>query len=78
MVHIGGEGLAPYFSVIEGGENGWLFREIKDLFYYAQIIHECENTTGEWELSNKVRLCEVVDLMRAIGFYPSEYEARHI
>jgi hypothetical protein len=78
MVGIGGEGLAPYFSVFEGGENGWLFHEIKDLFCYTQIIHQGENTTGEWKVSNKVPLCEVVDLMRAIGFYPSEYEARHM
>ncbi|XP_069672269.1 cilia- and flagella-associated protein 251-like isoform X2 [Periplaneta americana] len=78
MARIGGEGLSPYYSIIEGGENGLLLREMKDLFYYSQILHQGENSNVEWKVSNKVPLCEIPDLMRAIGFYPSEYEVENM
>ncbi|GLG99053.1 WD repeat-containing protein [Gryllus bimaculatus] len=74
MAHIGGEGLDPYYCLIEGGQNGWLYKEIQDFFYYAQILHEGENTTTERNVSHEIPLCEVPDLMRAIGYFPSEHE----
>ena len=78
MVRLGGENLSPFYGLIEGGETGWMFQEIMDLFYYAQIIHQGENTPLERACSNKIPLCEIPDLMRAIGFYPSEYEVKYI
>ncbi|KAJ9575107.1 hypothetical protein L9F63_007768, partial [Diploptera punctata] len=78
MIRIGGENLNPFYSLVEGGENGWLFHEIRDLFCYAQIIHQRENANVERTCSNRIPLCEIADLMRAVGFYPSEYEIENM
>ena len=34
---LGGEGLLPYYTLIEGGRDGELFAELEDYFYYSQI-----------------------------------------
>lgn len=44
--------LRPYFSLLEGGEDGELHRDIVDYFYYCQLRHlgedsmETRNLTG--------------------------------
>jgi hypothetical protein len=35
---MGGAALEPYYCLVEGGRPGWLFQEIRDLFYYIQVI----------------------------------------
>lgn len=37
QARLGGEGLKPLFGLIEGGEEGEVFREMEDYFYYAQL-----------------------------------------
>ena len=34
---LGGEGLMPFYGLLEGGRDGELFAELEDYFYYAQI-----------------------------------------
>ena len=34
---LGGEGLIPFYGLLEGGRDGELFAELEDYFYYAQI-----------------------------------------
>ena len=34
---LGGEGLIPFYGLLEGGREGELFAELEDYFYYAQI-----------------------------------------
>jgi len=34
---LGGEGLEPFFGLLQGGGGGELFRMMEDYFYYAQI-----------------------------------------
>ena len=34
---LGGDGLEPFFGLLDGGRDGNLFREMEDYFYYAQI-----------------------------------------
>ncbi|KOX75404.1 WD repeat-containing protein 66 [Melipona quadrifasciata] len=74
LAHFGGEGLAPYYCLIDGGEKGWLINEIKDLFYYAQILHQGENVIAPRVISDTVSTKEVPNLMRAVGYYPSNEE----
>lgn len=64
----------PYMSLIEGGEGGEFYGEMKDYFYYSQIHSQGEETTAPRQIDGQVVLAEVPNLMRALGYYPSEYE----
>lgn len=74
MEKIGGIELYPFYCLIEGGLKGWLFKEMQDLFYYMQILHQGENTPLPRVVSDVIPVSELPDLMRAVGFYPTEYE----
>lgn len=74
MAQLGEEGLSPFYCLIEGGEKGWLANEMKDMFYYAQILHQEENTTVPRIISNTVVVEQIPNLMRAIGYYPTNKE----
>ena len=34
---LGGEGLTPFYGLLDGGREGDLFKELEDYFYYAQL-----------------------------------------
>nr|XP_022914074.1 cilia- and flagella-associated protein 251-like [Onthophagus taurus] len=74
MEIVGGKEINPYYCLIEGGSQGWLFKEMQNLFYYMQILHQGENTQLPRIVSENIALTELPDLMRACGFYPTEYE----
>lgn len=47
---------------------------MKHLFYYAQILHQGENVITPRLISDKVSTKEVPNLMRVVGYYPSNEE----
>ncbi|XP_078482961.1 cilia- and flagella-associated protein 251-like [Ciona intestinalis] len=71
---LGGEGLIPFYGLLEGGREGEMFGELENYFYFAQLRSQGINTTDERETSSVVQLDQVPFLMRALGFYPSEQE----
>ena len=71
---LGGEGLLPFYAMLEGGRDGPFFAELEDYFYYAQIKSQGPKTMETREVSTKVLLDQVPSIMRAIGFYPTEQE----
>jgi WD40 repeat protein len=73
-VGIGGEGVEPFLSLIEGREEGQTYKDITDYFFYAQILSKDENTTKLRKLEGKVPLEQLANLMRAMGYYPTEME----
>ncbi|KAK6620773.1 hypothetical protein RUM43_011068 [Polyplax serrata] len=77
-VQMGGTGLDPFLSLIEGGPNSFFFREIEDFFYYAQIIHQGEDPNLDRSVSKSLALCEIPDLFRALGYYPTDYEVDNL
>ncbi|KAG5886311.1 hypothetical protein JTB14_003464 [Gonioctena quinquepunctata] len=77
MKVLGGKELEPFYCLIEGGYSGWLFQEIKDLFYYMQILQQ-ENIDLPRRVSDTISISEIPDLFRTIGFYPSEFELENI
>lgn len=74
MHNLGGQDFEPFYCVIEGGKNGFLFQEMQDLFFYMQILHEGENSTLPRRVSDKLAISELPDLMRACGYYPTDFE----
>lgn len=59
-------------ALIEGGKEGAFYGEIVDYFGYAQIRAQGESTRAERRVEERVTAKELPDLMRALGYYPSE------
>ncbi|KAG5322215.1 CF251 protein, partial [Pseudoatta argentina] len=78
MARLGGEGLSPFYCLIKGGKKGWLANEMKALFYYAQILHQGENTTAARIISDIVVVDQISNLMRAIGYCLTDKEIENI
>ena len=78
MAASGGEGFAPFESLIEGGKGGDFYEEMRDYFYYAQLRAQGEDTTEARRITGKVPVTEIGNLLRAFGYYPSEREIDEI
>lgn len=72
----GGHALMPFVKALPGGRDGWLFREMQDLFYYMQILTSSLDSPEEHVVKDTLVVAEAPDFMRALGFYPSEYEVQ--
>ncbi|NXA37322.1 CF251 protein, partial [Eudromia elegans] len=71
-VPLGGQGLEPFYNLLDGGRDGDFFRELEDYFYYAQLRSHGIDTMETRQVSTHIPLEEVPFVMRAMGFYPSE------
>eukprot|EP01062_Namystynia_karyoxenos_P020407 TRINITY_DN17730_c0_g1_i1.p1 TRINITY_DN17730_c0_g1~~TRINITY_DN17730_c0_g1_i1.p1 ORF type:complete len:959 (+),score=390.66 TRINITY_DN17730_c0_g1_i1:112-2877(+) len=67
-----------YTDIIEGGKEGEFMGEIIDYFYYAQIRSQGEETTAKRTIEGTIPFKQVPDLMRALGYYPSEKEVQNM
>mgnify|MGYP005991374995 CR=1 FL=1 len=72
----GGGRLAPFLNMLEGGMGGALYQEICDFFAYAQIRSEGEASTAPRRAGDSLPLSEVPNLVRALGYYPTEAEVQ--
>ena len=77
-IQMGGEGIEPFINLIEGGREGQNYQDMKDFFYYSMIRSKDENTTKTRKLDGKVPLDELPNLMRAMGYYPTEQEVQNM
>mmetsp|Transcript_5412 Transcript_5412/g.4960 ORF Transcript_5412/g.4960 Transcript_5412/m.4960 type:complete len:276 (-) Transcript_5412:537-1364(-) len=71
-IAMGGEGIEPFINLIQGGREGQDFQDMKDFFYYSMIKSKNENTTKTRKLNGTVPLDELPNLMRAMGYYPTQ------
>lgn len=78
MFQLGGEEMQPFYCLIEGGKNGFLFQEMQDLFYYMQILQQGEKVSLPRQVTDSINVVELPDLVRACGYYPTEYEVSNI
>ncbi|XP_049866716.1 cilia- and flagella-associated protein 251-like [Pectinophora gossypiella] len=75
---LGGTELDPYYCLVENGRPGWLFQEIRDLFYYIQILCQGTFSPAMRRVKDYIPIESLPDLMRALGYFPSEYEVENL
>jgi len=63
---------------LEGGTNGQVMSDLKDFFYYSQIRSKDEHTTKARKLDGKVPLDAIANMMRSMGFYPTQKEIENM
>ncbi|CAM9695874.1 unnamed protein product [Ectocarpus sp. 12 AP-2014] len=68
------EDMAPFLEQLQGGEGGDLHEELVDYFFYALLRTQGEDTTNERSTANAVPVAEVPNIMRALGYYPTEQQ----
>ncbi|XP_078733250.1 cilia- and flagella-associated protein 251 isoform X1 [Lampetra fluviatilis] len=75
---LAGEGIVPFYSMLECGREGDFFRELEDYFYFAQLQRQGLETLDVREVCDRVDLAHVPSLMRALGHYPTQQEIEQI
>lgn len=74
---LAGEGIEPFIAEL-GGRESELFKELEEMFYFAQLQHQGLNSSTARKISDELPLSEVSRVLQAIGFYPSEKEIQDI
>mgnify|MGYP000915979297 CR=1 FL=1 len=64
----------PFPELLEGGPTGQTMSDLKDFFYYSQIRSKDEHTTKARKLDGKVPLEAIANMMRSMGYYPTQKE----
>ncbi|KAK2964310.1 putative Cilia- and flagella-associated protein 251 [Blattamonas nauphoetae] len=67
-------GSNVHIAQLEGGMEGPLYNEIVNMFYYAQLRSQGEDTTIGRKITGEVPMSQVPNIVRAIGFFPTEKE----
>ena len=71
---LGGADLKPFYGLIDGGREGDLFKEMRELFYYSQLRHQGLHENTDRQIKTTIPLSEIAFVMRGLGFYPTEQE----
>eukprot|EP00746_Dinoflagellata_sp_MGD_P162974 gnl/MRDRNA2_/MRDRNA2_90769_c0_seq1.p1 gnl/MRDRNA2_/MRDRNA2_90769_c0~~gnl/MRDRNA2_/MRDRNA2_90769_c0_seq1.p1 ORF type:complete len:957 (+),score=196.04 gnl/MRDRNA2_/MRDRNA2_90769_c0_seq1:77-2947(+) len=75
---LGGSGIEPFVKLLDGGEEGEFFSDMKDYFYYSQILSQDENTTKARTLDGTIPVEEIPHLMCALGYFPTQLEIKNM
>ncbi|KAI9143988.1 hypothetical protein BKA69DRAFT_899625 [Paraphysoderma sedebokerense] len=79
QVAFGGSGMEPFLRMLNTGENfNDEFREMEDLFYYAQLRSQGEDTMSKRTITQAVNITEIPSILRSYGYYPSEDDIANI
>ena len=73
-----GDKISPFISVLEGGEDGPEFEDLLDFWYSSQIMREAGGAQDkEVALANELPVDELPNIMKAMGHFPSNMEAKN-
>jgi len=75
---MGGSGIEPFVKLVEGGEEGEFFSDMKDYFYYSQIRSQDEDTRKARLLDGTIPVEEIPHLMCALGYFPTQLEIKNM
>jgi len=70
--------VEPFVRLVEGGEQGEFFADMKDYFYYSQIRSQGEDTTKARVLDGTLPAAEIPHLMCALGYFPTQLEIKNM
>jgi Ca2+-binding EF-hand superfamily protein len=70
-----GQGSAAMYSELIEPE---MHHDIVEYFYYAQLRTQGEDATEERQITGQVPLAEIPNMVRALGFYPTEEEVANM
>ena len=71
-------GADAFVGLIEGGAEGEFYSDMKDYFYYSQLRAQGEMSTDTRSTDGRVPLEEIPNLMRALGYYPTERDIENM
>ncbi|GAB5366894.1 hypothetical protein AAMO2058_001183000 [Amorphochlora amoebiformis] len=71
---LGGDPNKAYLGMLEGGESGEEAKSIMDYFYLSQLKVQGLRTTEARKITGRIPGPQVVNVFRAMGFFPSESE----
>jgi WD40 repeat protein len=77
-IALSGTGVEPYMGLLEGGKGGEFYQDLLDYFYYAQLCSQGIETTAVRDITGYIPVNQVVYLMRALGYYPTQQEVMDI
>ncbi|EER15749.1 hypothetical protein Pmar_PMAR021667, partial [Perkinsus marinus ATCC 50983] len=72
------DGIESYMSMIEGGREGELLKDMKQFFYYSQLRSQGEQTMRARKLDGMIPIAEIPNMMCALGFFPSQLEIQNM
>ncbi|KAL7749060.1 hypothetical protein RI367_005464 [Sorochytrium milnesiophthora] len=79
QLELGGPGMEPYLKLLyDGDDYNDVYREMENIFYYAQLKSQGEDIMTERKLSNEVDIAQIPSILRAFGYYPTEEEIANI
>jgi len=72
---LGGDPNQAFANVLgEGGQEGETFKEFKDFYYLCQLKQQGIDTREARKITNLIPPEQVVNLFRAMGYFPTESE----
>ncbi len=73
-----GTGQDAFNNMVDGGPEGEFYQDMVDYFYYSQLRAQGEMSTDTRSTDGRVPLEEIPNLMRALGYYPTERDIENM